>query len=407
VATSNAPVVIDFGGAEFAATCDLTGVVGVEGHLNANTGFQLWRSALILPTKVTAVSSAPGSPLAAQEGGDTIITGPGSDTINAGATNDVIDAGGATYKGQEPVPGTTGAFEDLHRNVVNAGGGNDTITLTFGTARDIVNGGSGVDGVTYAGRFSIGFPGQAGVNVSLDDVANDGDPNLDPPDDPTLGEGDNVKSDVENVIGTKREDVLIGNNSRNVLDGGEAKDTLTGGAAEDALMAREPLSAGTGIKDTIDCGSPAASVAPQTFMGASIGSTSPGDSLDADLVDVPSGTKPPSSCETVTVGPVKEGPNVVVAASATRTAAGKLKVRLRCPRAAGRTCAGKLRLAARNGKGGPNAAFSIRRGKAKTVTVALPAGASLRRRRTTVRLLAVERGRHGTVTTVAFARVPA
>jgi hypothetical protein len=64
---------------------------------------------------------------------------------------------------------------------------------------------------------------------------------------------------------------------------------------------------------------------------------------------------------------------------------------------------GTLRLAARNGKGGPKAAFAIRRGKAKTVTVSLPAGASLGRRRTLVRLVAVERGRRGTVTTVAFA----
>ena len=403
VANSNAPAISDFGGADFAATCNLTGVVGVQGTLNASTGSQLWRSALILPTKVSAVSSPPGTSGAAQEGGDTITTGPGSDTINAGAKNDLIDPGSATYKGQEPVPGTTGEFEDTNRNVVNAGAGDDTITLTFGTQRDVVSGGAGLDGVTYAGRFTIGFPGQAGVNVSLNDVADDGDPSIDPPDSTAPGEGDNVKADVENVTGTKREDVLIGNSSRNRLDGGEAKDTLTGGGAEDALMAREPATAGAGIKHTIDCGSPAASFPPQTFMGQSIGSTSPGDSLDADLVDVPPGTKPPSSCETVTVGPVKEGPNVVVAASATRTAAGKLRVRLRCPRDAGRTCAGTLRLAARNGKGGPKARFSIRRGKTKTVTVALPSGASLARRRTKVRLLAVERGRHGTVTTVAFA----
>ena len=223
VAASNAPGIIEFGGATFAATCDLTGVVGVQGTLNANTGTQLWRSALILPTKVSAVSSPPGSSLAAQEGGDTITTGPGSDTINAGATNDVIDPGSSTYKGQEPVPGTTGEFEDTNRNIVNAGGGDDTITLTFGTGRDIVNGGAGVDGVTYAGRFTIGFPGQAGVNVSLNDVADDGDPNIDPPDSTAPGEGDNVKADVENVTGTKREDVLIGNSSRNRLDGAEAR----------------------------------------------------------------------------------------------------------------------------------------------------------------------------------------
>jgi hypothetical protein len=107
------------------------------------------------------------------------------------------------------------------------------------------------------------------------------------------------------------------------------------------------------------------------------------------------------------VGPVREGPNAVVAATARRTAAGRPRVRLSCPRSAGRTCAGTLRLAARSGRGGPKAAFSIRRGRAKTVTVALPSGAALGRRATTVRLVSVERGRFGRVTTVAFARVPA
>ena len=104
---------------------------------------------------------------------------------------------------------------------------------------------------------------------------------------------------------------------------------------------------------------------------------------------------------------MKEGPNVVVAATARRAARGRLRVRLSCPRAAGRTCAGTLRLAARKGSRGPKAAFSIRRGRAKAVTVSLPAGSSLGSRRTTVRLLAIEHGRYGKVTTVAFARVPA
>lgn len=256
--------------------------------------------------------------------------------------------------------------------------------------------------MTYAGRFGIGLAGQAGVHVSLNDVADDGDPNIDQLDSTATGEGDNVKSDVENVTGTKREDVLTGNSSGNVLEGGEAKDTLTGLAGVDALMAREPSTAGIGLKDTISCGSPRPPLPAQIFQGVLIGSTSPGDSLDFDLADVA-----PGDCEVLTQGPVKEGPNVVVAATARRAAGGRLRVRLRCPRAAGRTCSGTLRLAARAGRRGPRAAFSIRRGRAKAITVSLPAGSPLGTRRTSVRLVAVERGRFDRVTTVAFARVPA
>jgi hypothetical protein len=404
VATSNvtAPAGSGVSGApEFAATCDLTGAVGVVGTLLATDRSQAWYSTLAIRTKVSA-HQVGGQGVSPSTVGVMITTGPAGDTIDGGAGPDVIDAGGAPYKGQEAFPGTTGQFEDPHVNFINAGAGNDTIHLERGTGRDTVSGGTGVDGVTYAGRFSIGFPGQTGVNVSLNDLADDGDPNIDQPDSTDAGEGDNVRSDVENVTGTKREDVLTGSSSGNVLEGGEGKDKLTGLAGVDALRAREPSSAGIGIRDTLSCGTPPPPFPPQTFMGASIGSTSPGDSLNFDLADVP-----PGDCEVLDQGPVKEGPNVVVAASARRAGGGRLRVGLRCPRTAGRTCAGTLRLAARRGRSGPTAGFSIRRGRARAVTVALPAGSALGRRRTTVRLVAVERGRHGRVTTAAYARVPA
>jgi Ca2+-binding RTX toxin-like protein len=408
VANANQSVSAPFAGSQaddvaFVATCNLTGVVGLRGTLGATNHRQLWRSTLNMPTRIATATgpSTGGTP----DRGDVIITGPAGDTIDAGGLDDVINAGGAPYKGQEAFPGTTGEFQDPNRNTINAGAGNDTIHLDAqgggGTGRDTVSGGAGVDTATYALRFgTVGFPGQAGVVVSLNDVADDGDPGIDQPDSLAAGEGDNVKADVENVTGTKRDDTLTGGSSSNRLEGGEGKDTLTGLSGVDVLLAREPgLS---GLRDTLACGLPAPSVAPQTFMGFPIGGTSTGDALDADLADLP-----PKDCETVTQGAVREGPNVVIASTARRAARGRLSVRLRCPRSAGRTCAGTLRLAARTGRGGPKTRFSIRRGRGGAATVAPPAGAVIPAggRRPTVRLVAVERGRHGPVTTVAYARV--
>jgi hypothetical protein len=408
VATSNAgglPAGIPPGFSRFvafAATCDLTGVVKLRGELNSPDHPQLWLSTLALPTKITAVT---GTDTTTQDTSNTIKTGAAADTIDSGGGGDVIDAGGAQQQGPPP---PSGATKDANLNTINAGAGDDTIHLDGrqlgggGTGRDAVSGGAGVDSVTYELRHGIGFPGQVGVNVSLNDVADDGDPNIQQVGLNTVGEGDNVKADVENVTGTKREDVLTGNGSPNRLEGGEGMDNLKGLGGVDALKAREPPDAGSGLKDTISCGSPLPALPLQTFVGRVFGSTSAGDSLDFDLLDVP-----PGDCEDLTQGAVREGPNVVVASTARRTAGGRLRLRLRCPRAAGRTCAGTLRLAARRGRSGPKSAFSIRRGRAKPVTVSLPAGSALAAGRLAVRLLAVERGRHGKVTTVAFARVPA
>jgi RTX calcium-binding nonapeptide repeat (4 copies) len=388
------------GSPHFAASCNLSGVVGVRGRLHSISNPQKWRSSLSLPTRIT---TATGTQTGSADTGDTIITGSGGDTIDAGGTNDFINPGGAPYKGQEAVPSATGEFQDPTRNTVNAGGGADKIELSFGLGRDGVTGGAGVDEVTYQSRFGApGFPGQRGVDVTLNGQADDGDPTIDPPDSTAAGEGDNVGIDVENVIGTSREDVLTGNGSANRLEGREGKDTVTGLAGSDVVRAREPGI--SGLRDTLSCGSPPPPIPQQTFMGATIGGFSGGDSLDVDLLDVP-----PADCETVTQGAVREGPNVVVAATARRAARGRLSVRLRCPRAAGRTCAGTVRLAGRRGRGGPRTPFSIRRGRAATALVAPPGGAALpaRGRRFTVRLVALERGRHGRVNTVAFARVPA
>ena len=86
-----------------------------------------------------------------------------------------------------------------------------------------------VDRVSYAG---VALP----VRVTLDDRANDG----------ATGEGDNVRSNVDAVVGGAGSDRLVGNERPNKLFGrggndgrlgGRGRDRLTGGSGADTIRA--------------------------------------------------------------------------------------------------------------------------------------------------------------------------
>ena len=65
------------------------------------------------------------------------------------------------------------------------------------------------------------------VDVSLDDVANDGNA--------AASENDNVRSDVEDVWAAPENDHLVGNNGPNKLFGDAGNDRLTGLGGDDEL----------------------------------------------------------------------------------------------------------------------------------------------------------------------------
>jgi hemolysin type calcium-binding protein len=416
VGTGNAPFqpMPGTGQATLAATCNLSGVTALAAELTDAFRSQGWQSSLSLPTKVDAASA----PSTVTPPGDLISTGSGGDTINAGNGPDEIDGGGAPYLGPGTNTSVPSGFAKPDRNTLDGGGGDDRFLLdgqqtgSGALGRDLVIGGAGVDTVTYAARFGVGAPGQVGVQVTLDGEANDGDPSIDPPDSTAPGEGDDVGTDVENVTGTRREDTLIGNGGRNVLEGGEGSDTLTGAAGVDTLIAREPPSAGGGLRDTLSCGAPAPPPPPPprsltgrqqpapSILGIFLLTSTGRDRLEADLLDVP-----PADCEDVVVMAVDE-PAAVEVGAAARLVAGRLRVPLRCPRAARRTCRGTLRLAGRRA-GGPAARFRVRRGARRTVRVRLGAAAAraLAARGRVARLVSVERGREGEVTRFAYVKV--
>jgi Ca2+-binding RTX toxin-like protein len=130
---------------------------------------------------------------------------------------------------------------------VYGGRGNDTLTgggggdnLIGEDGDDLMYGGAGNDSLWgQAGRDDL--YGQAGwdqvdysdytgpVAVSLDDAANDGGFYF------VALEGDNVHSDIEDVIGSPQTDVLVGNDLPNRLVGGGGNDRLEGRGGDDGL----------------------------------------------------------------------------------------------------------------------------------------------------------------------------
>jgi Ca2+-binding RTX toxin-like protein len=124
-------------------------------------------------------------------------------------------------------------------DVLNGNAGNDDVD--GGPGADAISGGAGSnDAVSYAGS-------PAGVTVTLDNVANDGAP----------GEGDNVKSDVEDIYGSSFADKLTGNFKANTIDGGAGNDKITGGKGTDGLYGGagdDTINSKDSAVDTVDCG---------------------------------------------------------------------------------------------------------------------------------------------------------
>ena len=105
--------------------------------------------------------------------------------------------------------------DDVHLG----GDGDDTFVADWRDDSDVFDGGAGTaDVVTYAVRADP-------VIADLDGVADDG----------AAGERDNVRSNIERLIGGASADRLTGNGAVNVLRGGGGGDVLTGSSANDRL----------------------------------------------------------------------------------------------------------------------------------------------------------------------------
>jgi Ca2+-binding RTX toxin-like protein len=160
--------------------------------------------------------------------GNANVLSPGNVTINSGADGDTIEirAGNAEIK--------TGAGEDTVTLIsggeftVDTGSENDTIRIGD-IGNSIINGGAGEDTVDYSGQNIEGInPVVSGVKFDLSQQG----PGLIV----TQGSYTHTLIDVENIILTPFDDVVIGNSDANVLDGLDGNDTLVGGGGTDTII---------------------------------------------------------------------------------------------------------------------------------------------------------------------------
>ncbi|MCB5188831.1 hypothetical protein LG200_12545 [Methylobacillus caricis] len=123
-------------------------------------------------------------------GNDKITGGAGNDTINGGAGNDTIDSGGGD-------------------NILNGGSGNDRIISRDGS--NTIDGGTGTDTVEYATSHSVYVDLR---NEETRDLTNN---NL-----------KDTLANIENIIGSGGDDLLIGDQNANRIEGGAGNDTIEG-----------------------------------------------------------------------------------------------------------------------------------------------------------------------------------
>jgi Ca2+-binding RTX toxin-like protein len=136
---------------------------------------------------------------------------------------------------------------DDGNDVLLGGNGNDT--LIGGRGSDTLSGGSGNDTADYSAATS-------NLAIDQDNVADDG----------IAGENDNVRDDIETILGGSGNDRLIGGPSANLIRGGSGNDTIYGGAGNDSLdggpghdklygeVGNDTLFAKDGQTDTLDGG---------------------------------------------------------------------------------------------------------------------------------------------------------
>jgi Ca2+-binding RTX toxin-like protein len=160
-------------------------------------------------------------------GADTLAGGDGSDIYYVNSSLDVVTETNALADtgGIDQVNSTLAAYT-LGSNIENGailatgtasltGNGLDNV-LYAGVGSNVLDGGSGIDTVSYANA-------SAGIKISLAATAAQA----------TGGSGSDTLRNVENLTGSSYADSLTGNTLDNTLNGGAGADTLIGGDGSD------------------------------------------------------------------------------------------------------------------------------------------------------------------------------
>jgi Ca2+-binding RTX toxin-like protein len=202
----------------------------------------------------TLVGNGGDDDLRGGDGADTLAGGPGADLLRGGNGDDLLDLGaendsGWGEAGADRLLGGTGSDKlDGGAGADSMAGGEDGDVLAGGGDNDVLDGGTGADDLAGDdGEDTADYSGRsAALHVTLDDAAGDGEG----------GEGDNVRTTAENVIGGSGPDALTGSAAPNALSGGGGNDVLDGGLGRDRLSAGagDDRANGGGDVDDIDGG---------------------------------------------------------------------------------------------------------------------------------------------------------
>lgn len=195
-----------WGNASFTAGASIVTLTGIE-NINATS-----RADSITGNSYANVLNGNGGndTLGGDSGNDTIDGGAGNDTINGGSDNDLL-SGGA---------GNDSILGDYGYDTILGGAGNDTI-----------DGGGYFDVVSYATLTTSGIHADLSTGV-------------------VTGEGSDLLSNIEGIVGTGQNDVIIWNSSSSTytdfrfeggagndsLAGSDGDDTLTGGTGSDTMV---------------------------------------------------------------------------------------------------------------------------------------------------------------------------
>ncbi|MEL6479290.1 MAG: hypothetical protein AAFR17_18325 [Pseudomonadota bacterium] len=139
-------------------------------------------------------------------GDDTVLAGQGNDSVNAGAGDDSVSGG----FGNDMIFGFGG------NDILRGNAGDDL--LNGGSGGDVLDGGDGLDTADYSdanGRVRADLQGAvSGTGAAAGDTF----------------------SGIENLTGSRRDDVLFGDGGDNILRGGNFFDRLTGRAGDDTIL---------------------------------------------------------------------------------------------------------------------------------------------------------------------------
>jgi Ca2+-binding RTX toxin-like protein len=183
------------------------------------------------------VESVRGSPqadsLTGSSGPDTLMGWDGSDFLVGNGGGDTLLGDRVCGGADLPGGGNDFLFGLDGDDELQGCGGNDH--LAGGLDADFMSGGAGRDTVAYASSHTTT------VEASIGDGPNDGNAS-----DGAADARDDIRSNVEDLIGSTGDDVLTGNEGGNLLEGIAGDDWMTGGAGPDDLRG------GTGLDMVLD-----------------------------------------------------------------------------------------------------------------------------------------------------------